>query len=98
VNSGQTECPVRPVPFPQIASGDLDIAVGGQLAATNLPLGDQFEPGPMKMISFEASFRRGGLRKQYLEDAPGNSHRGLIFTQADAEHAERVRDRFTGRA
>jgi hypothetical protein len=39
----------------------------GQLAATNLPLGDQFKPGPMKMIGFEASFRRGGLWKQDLE-------------------------------
>jgi hypothetical protein len=30
-------------PFLQIAAGNLDIAVVGQLAATELPLGDQFE-------------------------------------------------------
>ena len=29
--------------FTQIATGDLDIAVVGQLPAANLPLGDQFE-------------------------------------------------------
>jgi hypothetical protein len=37
---------MRPAfPFPQIATGDLDIAVIGQLPTANLPLGDQFEPG-----------------------------------------------------
>jgi hypothetical protein len=33
-------------PFPQIATGDLDIAVLGQLPAANLPLSGEFEPGP----------------------------------------------------
>jgi len=33
--------------FSQIAPGDLDIAVIGQLAATNLALCDEFEPGPI---------------------------------------------------
>ena len=43
VNSVQTGCPVRPVPLAQIAPGDFDIAVVGQLAATNRPFGDEFE-------------------------------------------------------
>jgi hypothetical protein len=30
-------------PLPQIASGNLDVAVVGQLPAANLPLGDEFE-------------------------------------------------------
>ena len=60
----RTECPVGCLPFPQIAPGDFDIAVVGQMVATNLPLGDEFDPGPVKMVGFEAAFRRGGLRKQ----------------------------------
>jgi hypothetical protein len=44
--------------LPQISAGDLDIAVVSQLAATDLPLGDEFEPGPVEMIGFEAAFRR----------------------------------------
>jgi hypothetical protein len=32
-------------PFPQIAAGDLDIAVVGQLLAANLPLGDILNRG-----------------------------------------------------
>ena len=74
VNSVQTGCPVRPVPLAQIAPGDFDIAVVGQLAATNLPFGDEFERGLVKMGGFEASFRRGGLREHCLEYPSGNSH------------------------
>jgi hypothetical protein len=49
-------------PFPQIATGDLDIPIVGQLPAANLPLGDEFEPGPMKMVRFEAAFGREGFQ------------------------------------
>jgi hypothetical protein len=49
-------------PVPQIATGDLDIAIIGQLLAANLPLGNGFEPGPINVIAFEAAFRRWGLR------------------------------------
>jgi hypothetical protein len=38
-------CPA--LSFPQIATGDLDIALIGQLPPPNLPLGDQFEPSPV---------------------------------------------------
>ena len=44
----------------------------------------------MQVIGFEASFRRGGLWKQDLEDAPGNTHHALIFTDADAELDDRA--------
>jgi hypothetical protein len=72
-------------PFSQIATGDLNIPIVGQLPAPNLPLGDEFKPGPVQMVGFEAPFRRAGFRKQDLEDAPGNPHDALIFADADAE-------------
>jgi hypothetical protein len=49
-------------PLPQIATGDLDIPVVGQLPAANLPFGDEFEPGPVKVIGFEAAFRPEGFQ------------------------------------
>jgi hypothetical protein len=57
-------------PFPKITTRYLDVSVLGQLAATNLPLGDEFEPSPVKVIGFEAAFRRRGFGKQDLENAP----------------------------
>ena len=47
--------------FTEIAAGDLDIAIVGKLAATKFPLGEEFEPRSVKMVGFEAAFRRGGL-------------------------------------
>jgi hypothetical protein len=38
------------IPFTEIAAGDFDVAVLGQLPATDLPLVDKFQPGPMKVI------------------------------------------------
>jgi hypothetical protein len=32
------------LPFPKIATGDLEIPIVGQLPAANLPLGNEFEP------------------------------------------------------
>jgi hypothetical protein len=72
-------------PLPQIATGDLDVGVVGLLAATDLSLGDEFEPGSVKVIGFEASFRSRGLGQQNLEHAPGNPHHTLIFAHADAK-------------
>ena len=45
--------------FTQIAPGDLYIAVVGQLPPPKVPLGDEFEPGPVKMVGFHTSFRYG---------------------------------------
>jgi hypothetical protein len=73
---------------------DLDISpILGQLPAANLALGDEFEPGPVKMVGFEAPFECRGLGKQNLEDAPGNPHHALVFAHPDSElddGAERV--------
>ena len=46
----------------QIATGDLDVPIVGQLPAANLPFGDEFEPGPVEVIGFEAPFRREGFQ------------------------------------
>src|SRR6266404_6322910 len=69
----------------QIATGDLDIRILCKLAAANLPLGDEFEPGSVKMVGFEAAFRHRGLWKQDLEHASGNAHHALILAHPDAE-------------
>ena len=71
--------------LPHIATSDLDVAIVGQLPPSNLPLCDEFEPGAVKVVGFEASFGRRGLWKQDLENAPGNAHHTLIFAHLDAE-------------
>src|ERR1700751_3107379 len=53
--------------------------------AGHLPLSHEFEPGRVKMVGFETSFRRGGLQEQDLENAPGNAHHTFILANADAE-------------
>jgi hypothetical protein len=71
--------------FAEIAAGDLDIAIVRKLAATKFPLGDQFEPSPMKVVGFETAFRRWGLWKQDLEHASGHANDAFIIADADAE-------------
>jgi hypothetical protein len=46
--------------LPQISAGDLDIAVVSQLAATKLPLGDEFEPGSVKDSGLRGSVQAWG--------------------------------------
>ena len=43
-------------PLPQIATGDLDIPIFGQLLPANLSLRDEFEPGPVQVVAFKAVF------------------------------------------
>jgi len=38
-------------PFPQIATGDLDVPIVRQLPAANLQFGDEFEPGPVQVVA-----------------------------------------------
>jgi hypothetical protein len=54
--SGSPRITVLDFPLPQIASGDLDTTVIGQLPPPKFSLGNEFEPGLMKMIRFEAPF------------------------------------------
>jgi hypothetical protein len=43
--------------FAQIASGDLDIAVIGQLSSSQLPLDRKLEPGALEVEGFQATLR-----------------------------------------
>jgi hypothetical protein len=76
--------------LPQIATGDLDISIVGQSPPPNLPLGDEFKPGPVKMVGFKAAFRCRGLWEQDLEHPSGNPHHALIFNDPDAELDDRA--------
>jgi hypothetical protein len=71
--------------FPQVSAGDFDIAITGQLPAAQLAFGYQFEPGPLKMVSFEAPLRRRGLREQRLKDPPGDAHNASILADLNPE-------------
>jgi hypothetical protein len=83
---------MRPdLPFPQIATGDLDVAVVGQLPPPNLPLSYEFEPSPVKMVGFEAAFRHRGLWKQDLENASGHPNHTLIAGSSSERRAESER-------
>ena len=72
----------RPV---EISAGDLDVAVLGQLSAANLAFRDEFEPGPINVIGFDAALRRRAVPKQVLEHAPRDGHGAVILADADAE-------------
>jgi hypothetical protein len=72
-------------PFPQVMTGDLDIAAVGQLPPSKLALGDEFEPGSMKMVGFQTPLGCWGLIEQGLEHAPGDAHCAFILADADAE-------------
>jgi hypothetical protein len=50
-----------PIAFAEIAPGDLDIGVVGQLPAAHLALGDALKPGPLQLGDLEAPFRRAAL-------------------------------------
>jgi hypothetical protein len=77
---------MRPAfPFPQVTTGNLNIAIVGQLPPTKFALSDEFEPGAMKMVGFEAAFRRGFLWKQDLEHAPRHANDALILAHCHAE-------------
>ena len=72
-------------PLSQITADDFDVAVVGQLPATNLPLGKEFEPGPAKVVGFDAPLGCRGLIEQGLEYAPADAHDAFIFADADPE-------------
>jgi hypothetical protein len=68
-------------PFPQVTTGDLDIAVLRQLPPSKLALGDEFEPGPVKVVGFQTPFGCWGLIEQGLEHAPGDTHCAFILAE-----------------
>ena len=72
--------------FAQIAHGDLDVAVIGQLSSSLLPFDGQLEPRSLKVESLQATLRRRWLIEQSLEGAPMNAYRALVlaFIREDA--------------
>jgi hypothetical protein len=58
------------VAFAQIAPGDLDVAVIGQLPLSQLALDRQLEACPLEMEGFNATLRGRRLIEQPLEDPP----------------------------
>jgi hypothetical protein len=85
--------------FPQISAGDFDIAIIGQVPAAQLAFGNQFEAAPLKMVGFQASLRRRGLREQALKDPPVDAHNASILADLNSEfdgHPVRVPSRVLG--
>jgi hypothetical protein len=69
----------------QIAAGDLDVAIIGQLPAAQLPLHDQLEPRPLEMEGFHAPLGRRRLIEELLKDPPGDPHGAFVPADDDAE-------------
>jgi len=69
----------------QIAADDFDVAVVGQLPATEFPLGDLVKPSPMEVIALDASFRGRALRKEVLEDPTADADHTVALADLDAE-------------
>jgi hypothetical protein len=47
----------------QVPTADLNIPILGQLAPSQLPLGDRFEPRPLEVVRFDAAFGGRPLRQ-----------------------------------
>jgi hypothetical protein len=71
--------------FPKISAGDFDIAIVGQMPATHLAFGYQFEPSPLKMVGFEAPLGCWACREQPLKDPSADAHNASIFADLNAE-------------
>jgi hypothetical protein len=71
--------------FTEIAAGNLDIRVLGELPAAHLPFGDEFEPGSVKIVGFKTPLRRRRFVEQPLEYAPAHTDGAFVFPQTDTE-------------
>jgi hypothetical protein len=69
----------------QIASGELDVTVFGQLAPAQLPLSDTLKPGPLEIVRLDAALGRGPLRQQALKHAPRHPDHAVVFADLDPE-------------
>jgi hypothetical protein len=61
-------------PLPQIMTGDLDIAVVGQLPPPQFAFGDQFERGPVQVVGFQEARDCGLSGRQDLEHTPEHAN------------------------
>jgi hypothetical protein len=57
----------------------------GQLAPTQLPLGDAFQPGSLEVVGFDASLGGGPLSGQPLEHPPRHPDHAAILADLDPE-------------
>jgi hypothetical protein len=71
--------------LPKIAPGDLYVAIIGQLPAAHLALGDEFEPGSMKIIGFETALRGWALIDEPLEYAARDADHSFVLAEPDPE-------------
>jgi hypothetical protein len=62
-------------------AGDLDTAVVGQVPASDLPLGDEFEPQILQRIAW--SITNDVVRRSDLEIATGVAHRPKRLFEAN---------------
>lgn len=69
----------------QITSGDLDIAVIGQLSPSQLPFDRKLEPGSLEVKRFQATLRCWRLIEHSLKDALTDAHRALVLAENDTE-------------
>jgi hypothetical protein len=67
--------------LPQVAAGDLDIAIGCQLATPQLALDNQLKPCPLKMECLGAPLRRWALIEKRLEHASANPDGALVWPE-----------------
>src|SRR3954447_3504777 len=72
-------------PLPQVATGDLDITVLGQLSQPQLALGDEFEAGTLQVVGFETALRRHRTVDKAAKHMPRHAHDALVFADADTK-------------
>jgi len=63
----------------QVPPADLDIPILGQLAPSQLPLGDALEPGPLEVVRLDAPLRGPPLRQYPLEHAAREPDDAAVF-------------------
>jgi len=78
-------CTAGDFALPQVAAGDLDVAIVRQLATPQSPLDYTLEMGPLEVVSLDAPLGRDGAVDKPAEQGPRNADDALILTYADAE-------------
>ncbi|HMD62594.1 MAG TPA: GYD domain-containing protein [Stellaceae bacterium] len=68
-----------------VAPADLDVAVLGQLAPAELPLGDALEPGSLQVVGLDAALGGGPLGQETLEHPPRHTNETAVLADLDPE-------------
>jgi hypothetical protein len=71
--------------FPQVATGDLDITVLGQLTLTDLAFGDTLQSRSLQIISLDAPLGGRPIRQQALEGTARYANDPSIFPDPHPE-------------